>query len=1095
MCGGLGVCRLQRARRNVIRSLGHGGSWAMTLKVRRTFWVVLVMLLGVSLFTSVHAQVAGGTMLGTVKDASGAVVAGAQVTITDVATGVSRVVPTDSSGSYSAANLLPGTYSITVSAPGFATEVQSGIEVTVGSQNLVNLKLKPGTTREKIEVKATTSAVQLTTSTISDQVGSRTVTDLPLNGRDWTELAILSPGVASMEAIQPATGGSASGGRGNRGFGTQLTISGSRPQQSSYRVDGVNVNDWLNGGPGSVLGATAGVDSVEEFSVLTSNYSAEYGRTSGGVINAITHSGTNRWHGTAYDFLRNRSLDAANFFDTTTVPFRRNQFGGSIGGPIRQDRTFFFVNYEGIRQSLGITNSDVVPSPAAREGTVHDDNGNLTTITVNPLVAPFLGLWQPPNAGLTGNGDTGVYKFAAQAVTNGNFLTGRIDQTISSADSIFGTYQFDKGLTTLPDALGNIQVGQKRGRQLVAIEERHIFNPQFINSFRVGLNRVTADGGYANADLNPIADSPALQAVPGFTAPQIAVSGITTFQGGLKNYGFTKAGYTSYQAYDDGFLAKGKHILKFGFAFERMYTSVIQDNTDGGQYSFGSLYDFLTNAPQTLEAGLLAEHSPRDYRQNILGLYLQDDFRWKPNFTLNLGLRYEISSTPTEAHGKLSNMRSLTATAPHLGDPFFQNPTLHNFEPRVGFAWDPFGNEKTAIRGGFGIFDILPLAYQYGLTAFSAAPFTQQGRVTAPVLSPGDFPTLGFAKVQALSLLREDYVQYNPSRNYVMAWNLNIQRELAPNLSATIAYVGSRGKHMLFRADDANMVLPTLTPAGYLWPSPSGSGTVINPNFGRIDYTDWHSSSYYDSLQLQVRKEMTHGFQVQGSFTWSKSIDTGSMGDVGDPFNNSISNLFFFDRGLSRAVSDYDIPYNAIINGLWNVPTAPSLHGPAAWALNGWQLGAIFNVHGGLPFTPLDGGDPLGTLDNSPYAYPNRLSGPGCGSAVTGNPFAYINLQCFSAPNPLTLLGTARRNSLRGPRLTDLDFSVFKNNYIRSISETFNIQFRAELFNVFNHPNFLPPLDNNTLFDQSGNPVGGAGLIDGTSTTSRQIQLALKIIF
>jgi Carboxypeptidase regulatory-like domain/TonB-dependent Receptor Plug Domain/TonB dependent receptor len=1088
----------------------------MSLKIRGVFGVVLVTALGVLLFTPVHAQVAGGTVLGTVKDPSGAVVAGAQVTITDIATGVSRVVPTDGSGSYSSANFLPGTYSITVTAPGFATEVRSDIDVTVGSQVLINLKLKPGATQERIEVKGTTSGVELTTSTISDQVGSRTITDLPLNGRDWTLLATLSPGVVSLEAIQPSTGGSASGGRGNRGFGTELTISGSRPQQSSYRVDGINVNDWLNGGPGSVLGATAGVDSVEEFSVLTSNYSAEYGRTSGGVINAITHSGTNRFHGTAYEFLRNSALDAENFFDTKKVPFRRNQFGGSIGGPIQKDRTFFFANYEGIRQSLGITNVDVVPSQAARQGNIHDSNGNPIVVTVDPLVAPFLGLWSMPNAGSLGNGDLGTYKFAAQAVTNGNFLTGRIDQTITSADSIFGTYQFDKGLTTLPDALGDIQVGQKRGRQLLVVEERHIFNPQLINSFRVGVNRVTVDGGYANADLNPIADSPALQAVPGFTAPQIAVAGITTFQGGLKNYGFTKAGYTSYQAYDDAFLARGKHILKFGFAFERMYTSVIQDNTDGGQYSFGSLQNFLTNVPQTLEAGLLAEHSPRDYRQNIFGLYLQDDFRWKPNFTLNLGLRYEVSSTPTEAHGKLSNMRSLTATAPHLGDPFFQNPTLRNFEPRVGFAWDPFGNEKTAIRGGFGIFDVLPLVYQYGLTAFSSAPFTEQGRAT--VLPPGSFPTEAFSLVQALSLLREGYIQYNLKRNYVMEWNVNVQRQLAPDLTATIAYVGSRGKHMLFRGDDANMVLPTaLTPSGYLWPNPAinPNPSVINPNFGRIDYTDWNSSSYYDSLQLQVRKEMTHGFQVQGSFTWSKSIDTGSMGDVGDPFNSSISNLFFFDRSLSRAVSDYDIPYNAIINALWNAPVVKSLHGPASWISNGWQLGAIFNIHGGLPFTPLDGGDPLGTLDNSPYAYPSRLKGPGCQTGVNpGNPFQYIKLQCFTPPeapnmafynancNPaaafptcLNLLGNARRNSLRGPRLTDLDFSVFKNNYIRSISETFNIQFRAELFNVFNHPNFLPPLDNNTLFDQNGAPVGGAGLIDGTSTTARQVQFALKVIF
>jgi hypothetical protein len=402
----------------------------MSLEIRWVLRIVLVMVPGVPLFTPVHAQVAGGmSPLGTVSDASGAVVAGAQVTIKDIATGVSRVVPTNGSGSYSAANLLPGTYSIAVSAAGFATEVQSGIDVTVGSQILINVKLKPGTTLEQIEIQDIPPGVQLTTSTISDQVGSRTVTDLPLNGRDWTLLATLSPGVASLEAIQSSTGGSAGGGRENRGFGTELTISGSRPQQSSYRVDGINVNDWLNGGPGSILGASAGVDSVEEFSVLTSNYSAEYGRTSGGVINSITHSGTNKWHGTAYDFLRNSALDASNFFDQTKPPFRRNQFGGSIGGPIREDRTFFFTNYEGVRQSLGITNSNVVPLGPARGGTLHDINGNVIHVSVDPLVAPFLPLWPMPNAGESG--DFGTCKFAAQSVTNGNFVTGRIDQTIT----------------------------------------------------------------------------------------------------------------------------------------------------------------------------------------------------------------------------------------------------------------------------------------------------------------------------------------------------------------------------------------------------------------------------------------------------------------------------------------------------------------------------------------------------------------------------------------------------------------------------------------------------------------------------------------
>ena len=1065
----------------------------MSLQIRFVRSLIIVTVVAISISVLAWGQVSGGTLIGTVADASGAVIPKAQVTIEDVATGVSRVVPTDNSGFYSASNLLPGVYTITAAAPGFATTKQSDVTVTVGSQQVVNIKLKVGVATEEVKVGEIGSDVQLSTSNLSGEVDARTVKDLPLNGRDWAQLATLQPGVNSLESIQPSTGGSASGGRGNRGFGTQLTISGGRPQQNSYRVDGINVNDWLNGGPGSVLGASAGVDAVEEFSVLTSNYSAEYGRTSGGVVNAITHSGTNKIHGSVYDFLRNSVFDARNFFDDPNQrqpPFRRNQFGGSVGGAIRKDQTFFFANYEGLRQSLGITNVDSVPSAAARIGHIHDANGNPITVTVDPLVSPYLPLWPVANSGESG--DYGTYKVLAQSATNGNFLTARLDQKFSSSDSMFGSYQFDAGLTTLPDALGNIQVGQKRGRQFLALEETHTFNPTTVNSFRVGANRVTANGGYANAALNPLADDPALAAVPGYTSPQISVAGITSFQGGLKNYGFTKAGFTSYQAYDDAFLTRGKHILRVGFGFERMLTSVIQDNTDGGQYGFNSLQDFLTNVPNSLSAGILTAHSPRDYRQNIFGVYLQDDIRWTPRFTVNLGVRYEMSTVVTEARGKLANLRSLTSSTVHTGDPFFQNPTLRNFEPRVGFAWDPFGDGKTAVRGGFGMFDVLPLAYQYGLTAFSSAPFTEQGRASG--LQPGDFPTNGFTRLVGQALLREGYIQYNPHRNYVMQWNVNVQRQLAADLTATVAYVGSRGRHMVFRADDANMVLPTLTPAGYQWPTP-GPGTVLNPNFGRIDYTDWGSNASYDAMQIQVLKRMSHGFQVQGSYTWSKAIDEGSMGGVGDPFNSSISNLFFFDRKLSRGFSDFSVPHSLTINYLWNVPTPKSLEGVGGWALGGWQLGGIFQAQSGLPFTPLMGGDPLGTLDNSPYAYPNRLTGAGCSTAVTGNPAGYINLACFGVPNPLTLLGTAKRNTLRGPRLTNFDFSVFKNNYIRSVSEAFNVQFRFELFNAFNHPNFLPPLDNNFIFDGSGAPISNAGLIDGTATTSRQLQFALKVIW
>lgn len=326
--------------------------------------------------------------------------------------------------------------------------------------------------------------------------------------------------------------------------------------------------------------------------------------------------------------------------------------------------------------------------------------------------------------------------------------------------------------------------------------------------------------------------------------------------------------------------------------------------------------------------------------------------------------------------------------------------------------------------------------------------------------------------------------------------------------------MGSHGVHLPFRVGDMNEVVPQLTSAGYLWPFPAGSGNVINPNFGDLDDLTWSTSSTYHGLELQISKRMSHGFQIQGSYTWSKALDEGSSSVVGDNFVNSISSLFFFDQKLSRGLADFSIGQNLVINYSWIVPSPKSLHGAAGWATGGWEFGGIFTVQTGLPFTPLIGPDPLGVNSTDPFAYPDRLGGSGCQSLVNpGNVNDYIKLNCFALPTapaslaaqctpfpaaPGTcsnLLGNAGRNTVIGPGLVNLDFSVFKNNYIRRISENFNIQFRAELFNVLNHPNFNAPIDNDTLFDSTGAPVGGAGLIDSTSTTAREIQFALKLIW
>src|SRR5450631_127954 len=1117
---------------------------AKTIYLRR-----LVLLLLCSVPAIVHAQVAGGNISGTVTDSSARVIGKVQIKITNIATGVSREITTNDEGVYSAPNLQAGTYQAQFSSQGFKSETRSGIELTVGASVVVDLTLTVGALRESVVVQSEVPAVQISTSDISAVVNATTVRELPLNGRSWTDLAQLQPGV---NAIHTQPDFSAGTDRGNRGFGQQLTISGARPQQNNYRLDGVSLNDYANGAPGSVLGGSLGVDAIEEFSVITSNYEADYGKTSGGVVNAITRSGTNQIHGSAYEFLRNSKFDAKNYFDDPTQPippFKRNQFGGTLGGPIVKNHTFFFADFEAIRQSKGITTVATVPSAAARGGTLcssPDPGSNCTptSLTVDPAAQSYFTFYHLPNQGAVSgsNGDLGIYSFAGQQIVNENFLTARVDHRLSERDSLFGTYMYDKTPYSSPDGLNNVEFNTLTARQFLAIEETHIFTPQFANSIRIGGNHEAVNNNQSLKAINPDAARTDLgvggTAFAGRTAAQVLFSGgISDFTGGVGGSPTYYYHWNSLQAYDDAFYTKGTHSIRFGAAFEREFLNVVADTDPNGIWHFGTLQDFLTNNPSKFQGGIANTLSPRNLRQNIFGLYLQDDWRWKPNVTLNLGLRYEMSTVPSETSGKIANLQNITDALPVCGTlkyggcsgtgPFFNNPTLHNFEPRVGFAWDPFRNGKTAVRGGIGLFDVLPLPYQFVLMTTQSAPFfsytstnNPPSLCTAPLnLCPNPFPNFGGQNVTfPANTLRSTYVQH-PKRDYIVQWNFNIQQQLTPTVAAMVAYVGSRGIHQPFKVDEADLVIPTLTQYGYLW---SPSGTVINPKYGSIRGLFYEGHSYYNALEAQLSKRLSRGFQVQGVFTWAKSMDTSSASVAGDTFGNSISSLDWFDMRLSRGLSDFNVDKTLVVNGTWQLGTPKTLSAPAQWALGGWELGLIFTASGGVPFTPTwgTGSDPALTQSSDDWAYPNRLGGSGCSTLTNpGNPVNYIKTNCFivpvwpgdqtswaancAGPIPLTypqcfnLRGNSGRNIMVGPGVTSLDFSVFKNNYIKSISERFNIQFRAEIFNILNHPNFAPPIQgvNTDIFDGTGTANPTAGLLTRTTTTAREMQFALKVIF
>ena len=1070
---------------------------------------VLVCLIAISSFTS-YAQSPNASLRGRVTDASEAVIVGARILAINMGTNISYEGATNSAGEYYIPNLLPGTYRIEAEKTGFSSVLKPGVVLHIQEEVEINFELAIGALSDKITVEGGAPVVELSTSAPGTVVDSSAVRELPLNGRSWTDLATLQPGVVGIET---QANYSAAADRGNRGFGSQVSITGGRVRQNSYRIDGVSVNDYSNGGPGSVLGGTLGVDAMEEFSVLTANTPAEYGRSSGGVISAITRSGTNGLHGSVYEFLRNSALDARNTFDTGSAPpFKRNQFGGALGGPIWKDHTFFFADYEGNRQSTGITNIIDVPSIAARAG-------NLTsgTITVDPSAQKYLALWALPNVNPTAPGDTGTYKFVGQQVVNENFATVRLDHKFTDKDSLFGTFGYDDTPYSSPDSLGDVLLTDRTTRSTVSVQENHTFNAWVLNTARFGLNHEVVKDNQSAKALNPAAGDLSLGAVPGQLASQVSVGGLTAFKGGTEDS--THFHWSSYQFYDDVSFTVGRHSLKVGFAFENMSSGVLYNSYVTGLYSFGTLQQFLTNQPSRFRAALPGLTTPRSLQQNLFAGYAQDDWHALPNLTLNLGLRYEMATVPTEANGKISTLLTLTSAVNHLGSPFFSNPTLRNFEPRVGLAWDVLGDGRTVVHAGAGIYDVLPLPYEFQNMETRAAPFYTLESTKTNLA--GTFYQGGLAQLKPNAGLSVSWIEQNPKRNYVMQWNLDIQRQLTRDLTATLGYVGSRGVHQPERVDDSNIVMPTSTPAGYLWPL---NGSLVNPNYGEIRSMQWEGNSFYDALQLNLTQRLAHGFQIRGSYTWGRSIDTNSSTIVGDEFLTSPSSLHVFDLSVDRGLSDFNVSQTLVIAGTWQIPGARSLSGPLAWIRKGWETSVLLKANTGVPFTPTFGtdGDPLGLNSTDPWAFPNRLGGPGCNSLVNpGNPDHYIKTECFAVPtapnlafyntdcntafgstNPqspaylqcFNLGGNAGRNILIGPGLVNLDFSLVKNS---RINDSFNVQFRAEAFNILNRANYqVPPLVNGTdIFDSAGVPNVNAGVLTSTTTTSRQIQFGIKLIW
>lgn len=1089
---------------------------AATIVRLRKALLAAVISLSLGAAARLAAQVVGATVSGTVTDPSGKVIANATVTLINTSQGNARTTKTNADGLYVAPNLVPGPYRMEVSAPGFSNEVRDGIALTIGDRPVINFALAVSSVAASIEVQSQADVLESSSAALSGLVNGQMTRELPLNGRDYTQLATLQPGVGLIRSQPDANSVSS---RGNRGFGTQFTIAGGRPQQNSYRLDGIITNDYANAGPGSTAGISIGVDALQEFSIVTSNYSASYGFTSGGVINALTRAGTNRFHGSAYEFVRNDVFDARSYFSVpgTAYPFRQNQFGATFGGPIVHDHSFIFGNYEGFRKDLAQPSVSAVPSQAARAGTI-----NGVTYQVDPQAARYLTFYPLPNTGsvnpVTG---AGSFSFPAKEVSPEDFFTIRYDQTFSQKDSIYLTYLFDQGNTSLPDPLNTTVGFNSERRQTVSLVYNHIFSNFFYNSLRVGGNREYVQTLITLPGANSASADTSYGAAPGLYAPSFQISGFATFNGGLNSSGATNYGFTTPQLYDDAFLERGRHSLKFGFAIERIMNNQLTEVTPDGLFKFNSLALYLQNQPASLQVQVTPS-IPRDIRQNIIGAYVEDDWRVTSNLTLTAGARYEMSTVPTETANRLSNLEVIKASAPVVGGPLFQNPTYKNVEPRVGFSYSPgFSGGKLNVSGGYGIFDVLPLTYQFNLMVTQNAPFMIN--LSSTSLPKGSFPATAYSLVSTTGTgkPRETYIQYHPPRNYVQQYNLTIQQNIAWGLNLKTAWVGSHGVHQAFRTTDANIPQPTIASDGQLiFPCAAFAAGLtnlscktpappINPLFGQIDGQVWNSGSSYNGLLVELKQTLRKQLQWSGAFTWQKSLDGNSSVIAGGPFQNSISGQFLFHP--LRGVSDYDVPKSLVISGVWTAPNAVRDGSLVGVLANGWELSGIFQVANGQPFTPVFAGDINGDGNTVPFDVPDRINGSGC----QGNPvnvhnfYNYIKQNCFAVPQnntgiPGTSFGNAGRNSIFGPGYVDTDFSMMKNFAIRPLGEGTHLQVRAEVFNIANRPNINAPYTNNkfaipsTVTPVNGYiPVAPSGSTGQATTNSppRQIQLGAKFIF
>jgi hypothetical protein len=1100
-------------------------------RARSNRFAILGYCLTILLFsrTAARAQVSA-SISGRVTDPQAATVAGANVTAKNVETGETRRTLTDDAGRFWLPSLAVGEYELHARKQGFQEHVRSGIHLAVAQSATVDMELRIGQVADKVKVIAEAPVVSVTSVDISGLVGEQQVKDLPLNGRSYDELMTLNPGVVNF--TWEKTGGI---GISNSATGNMFSVEGNRPQQNLFLLNGVEFSGAAenNMQPGGTSQQLLGVDAVREFNLLRDTYGAQYGKHPGGQVTILTQSGTNQWHGSLFEYLRNSALDAPNFFDQGSAPpFWRDQFGGALGGPIQKEKTFVFANYEGFRQTLHQTSLTFVPDASARNGTFLPLGSGCPLAQQAACaaeVSSLLNLW--PVANGPDNPAAGIAQYFSSPLQTirEDFGTARVDHIFSTKDSAMAAYTNDDSgsVTATPfDPFATDIVALRE--QVFSLEETHIFSPAIVNTARIGFSRA---GYFFTGEPTP--GTPAAS-VPGFVGNlpvgAVVVGGSQASNpqsqvglAGSNNGSNLHIARNIFTYSDQIVMTHGRHQFTAGAWFQRLQSNEEIALSQFGQMTFSGVPGFLAGVGSFLYD---PTPTPVSWRSLFGAWYLEDVIRLRPNLSLTLGFRDELSTGWNEAYGRASNYtypNGVISSQPNIGTSLFTvNRAKGLMQPRVGLAWSPLS--KTVVRAGFGIYNDLQDALGY--RADQNAPFNPVYTIASGSIANLHLPINPSAPPAAGTLLVPGGVQPDMQTPTVISYSLRVERELSPNTSLSVGYVGSHGYHELIGVD-ANSPMPVVCPAspcpstfpntaawGALAGTPVPAGTFFvapgtkKPNPAIANTWTWFSegNSSYNALQVDLKRRFNHGFSIRGVYTWSKSLDDGDSLNATAAANAValLSNPYVprADWGLAT----YDVRNLGVVTATYELPFGEgrrylSSEGMLRQLAGGWTLNSIVTAQSGFPFTPQLSYNPSNNGDtrNPVRAFLNpAFTGP----VVLGNPNQWFNPNAFIAPpNNSGFFGNVGRDTYTGPGLATWDLSVLKDTHIY---ERLNLQFRAEIFNLLDRANFNTPnlithvlLPGPTPGSTSTTPVASpaAGVITSTSTWARQVQFGLKFLW